>query len=152
MTSEWEKWIKDFISQWINGLMQGIEEIPDPEIKKNMFKHAGAACAKAHAEVLFTKTWEETEGNLDLFFQKMNEKFGAEIYKKNSENQVTATYPKCYCPLVDLGLTKSPTLCNCSPHWIQNNFEAILDRKITVERKQSVLTGGAKCAFIINLE
>ena len=138
--------------KWINGLLQGIEEIPDPKIKQQMFQHAGAACAKAHAEVLFTKSWEEAEGDLDSFLKKLNEKFKTEIYKRTGESQITATYPQCYCPLVSLGLTKSPTLCNCSPNWLEHNFTTILKKPVTVTRNESVLTKGAKCSFNITLK
>jgi predicted ArsR family transcriptional regulator len=152
MTSDWDEWIKGFLTVWINGLLQGIKEIKDSEVKQQVFRHAGAACAKAHAEILFKKSWEEAHGNFDEFLEILNRKFGEEIYTRISKGEIMASYPKCYCPLVELGLTNSPILCNCSPNWIKHNFEKILKKSVKVRKLKSILSGGGKCKFSITFK
>ncbi len=149
--SEWDKWIKDFLKMWFDGLMEGIDQL-DEEIRLKVLEMTGRACAKAHATVLFEKAWDESKQDLNLFIKKINEKMGAEIYSRKGENELIATYEKCYCPLVSLGLTNSPTLCNCSPNWVKENFETIFKKPVKITTNETVLRGGEKCNFTVSFE
>lgn len=147
--SEWDKWIKSFLKMWFNGLMEGIEQL-DEETRVKVLEMTGRACAKAHATVLFEQAWEESKQDLDMFIIKANEKMGAEIYSRKGENEIIALYEKCYCPLVSLGLTNSPTLCNCSPNWLKHNFETIFGKPVKVTTNDTVLRGSKKCQFVVS--
>lgn len=147
--SEWDIWVKDFISTWINGLMEGIEKIDDEKTRKQILEISGRVCAQAHAKTLFEDTWKEVEGDMDKLFEVLNEKMGSEIYTKISEKEISVSYEKCYCPLVALGLTDSPILCNCSIYWLKENFETIFGNEVEVDINQSVLRGGKSCNLTV---
>jgi hypothetical protein len=147
---EWDANTKHFLKEWFSGLMVSIENL-DKEIRPKVLEMTGRACAQAHAVDLFRKTWE-TAKSIDDFIPAINKAMGIEIYKKIDDKTISAVYSKCYCPLVNIGLVNSPILCNCSPNWILENFEAILDKPITVTTKNTVLRGADSCNFIISME
>ncbi len=147
--SEWDIWVKDFISTWIDGLMEGINKIDDEKTRKQILEIAGRACAQAHSKTLFEDTWKEVEGDMDKLLKVLNEKMGSEIYTKISDKKISVSYEKCYCPLVALGLTDSPILCNCSIYWLKENFETIIGNEVVVDINQAVLRGGKSCNFTI---
>jgi hypothetical protein len=147
---EWDDNIKHFLKEWFLGLMAGIESLDD-EIRPKVLEMTGRACARAHAVDLFQKTWEKTK-NMDDFIPAINNAMGLEIYKKIDDKTLSAFYLKCYCPLVNIGLVNSPILCNCSPNWLLENFEAILDKQVTVITKNTVLRGADSCNFIISFD
>lgn len=147
----WDLWIKDFLQQWFTGLMKGIRSV-DEETRKKVLEFTGRNCAKSHALELFNKAKNQGE-NLEQIVKILNESFGQDIYKIIADNQIKVTYPKCYCPLVDLGLIDSPMLCNCSCNWLLENFEVIFGKNnIEIFRKDSVLSGDEHCDFIVKFE
>jgi hypothetical protein len=147
---EWDDNTKHFLKEWFSGLMASIESL-DEEIKPKVLEMTGRACARAHAVDLFKKTWEKAK-NIDDFIPAINKAMRLEIYRKIDDKTLSASYSKCYCPLVNIGLVNSPILCNCSPNWLLENFETILDKQVTVTTKNTVLRGADSCNFIISIE
>jgi len=129
--------------------MDGMEKL-DKETREKILEFSGRNCAKAHALDTFRKIGGNAE-NIDEALELLNREFGKEIYSKTGDNTVKVTYPRCYCPLVGLGLVNSPHQCNCSVAWIKENFEAILNKKVTITPVTTILRGGDKCQFIITL-
>ena len=57
----------------------------------------------------------------------------------------------CFCPL-NSRFNHTPTVaCNCSLGWQKHTWETLLQKKVKVELKESVLRGGKRCVFEIHI-
>ena len=66
------------------------------------------------------------------------------------DGTIEVTYHYCACDLVTKGYLKTPSLCECSRQSLKYNWEAVLgSQSIAVELKQSILSGGECCKFLI---
>ncbi|MHA2226289.1 MAG: hypothetical protein ACXAC8_13860 [Candidatus Hodarchaeales archaeon] len=144
---KWDSEFKKFLKQWFSGLMEGMEQLND-ETWPKILEMTGRACARVHAVELFQNTWENSE-NMDDFIIKINTALGAKIYERIDDKTLSASYSQCYCPLVKHGLIDSPILCNCSPNWLIENFETILEKPVTVTTNRTIIRGAKTCNFTI---
>lgn len=147
---EWDDEFKNFLREWFSGLMEGMERL-NRETWPNVLEMTGRACARVHSGELFWKTWEVTK-DIDTFIEKINRVMGEEIYKKLDDNVISASYSECKCPLVRYGLIDSPLICECSPNWLMENFETILEKSVTITTEHTILRGAKSCFFTISFE
>ena len=91
--------------------------------------------------------------NIESFISLLNSKMGGEHnpYELIDEHTVIAKYGQCYCPIVGFDFISSPAICNCSSSWLKAGFESALGHEVSVERQESVMTGGSQCRFKISL-
>jgi hypothetical protein len=143
---------KHFFQIWFGALISGVKEI-DPESVSLVFKYTGEKCAESFAKNTFLETWKESQ-SLESFIGGLNQKIGdgAELFQIIDESTIEATYPRCFCPLVDFGLISSPLICNCSNSWLESNFKDAMGKSVLVDRLESVRGGSDKCRFRIKLE
>ncbi len=146
----WDNEFKIFLKEWFSGLMEGIERL-NGETWPKVLEMTGRACARVHSGELFRKTWEQSK-SIDPFILQINENMGEEIYKKLDNNTVLVSYSECKCPLVKYGLVDSPLICECSPNWLMENFEATLGIPVTVTTEKTILRGAEICNFTISFE
>ena len=57
----------------------------------------------------------------------------------------------CFCPLISRYSHTPQAACNCSLGWQQHTWETLLQKKVKVELKESVLRGGKRCVFEIHV-
>ena len=145
---DWDETFKSFIKEWFSGLIAGIERQND-ETWPKILELTGRACARVHSNELFWTTWEATR-NIDDFLEKINEAYKEKVFKRQDDDTILAHYSKCTCPLVEHGLVDSPLLCNCSPSWLAENFETMLNKTVTVITENTILRGAKSCNFIIS--
>ncbi|UCE14660.1 MAG: hypothetical protein JSV04_05620 [Candidatus Heimdallarchaeota archaeon] len=145
---EWDDEFKSFLKEWFSGLMKGVQMLND-ETWPNVLEMTGRACAHVHSGKTFWEIWESTR-NVDTFLVKINEFMGEKIYKRLDDNTISVSYSNCKCPLVMYGLVDSPLICNCSPNWLIENFEAILGHPVTVTTEHTILRGATSCYFTIS--
>lgn len=141
---------KNFLKLWFSGLMESLEKMND-EMWPRVLEMTGRACARVHAVDLFKKVWKDS-GDLTEFIHKINNSLGEEVFKRIGEDEIEVTYKECYCPLVQLDLVSSPILCNCSPNWLTENFETILDKTVNITTKHTILHGADTCKFTISFD
>jgi len=67
-----------------------------------------------------------------------------------SGDEISVVYPECFCPIPD-EKTPLPGLCDCSAGWIRELFEHALSRPVSVEILETVMRGGSKCRFRVDL-
>ncbi|MHA2245837.1 MAG: hypothetical protein ACXADY_12805 [Candidatus Hodarchaeales archaeon] len=147
---EWDDDFRNFLKEWFSGLMEGIERL-NRETWPNVLEMTGRACARVHSSETFWKIWETTK-NLDNFIVKINKIMGENIYTRLDNNTLSVSYSKCKCPLVRYGLVDSPFICECSPNWLMENFEAIVEKSVTVVTEKTILRGAENCNFIVTFE
>jgi hypothetical protein len=57
----------------------------------------------------------------------------------------------CFCPLNGRDHHTPEIVCNCSLGWQKHTWETLLQKKVKVELKESVLRGGKRCVFKIHI-
>jgi hypothetical protein len=75
-------------------------------------------------------------------------------YKLLNDNTIIAKHNKCFCGQVKKARKRftSTTYCQCSVEFNKQFFEAALEKPVSVELKQSIITGGDFCEFVIKIE
>lgn len=75
-------------------------------------------------------------------------------YKLLDDNTIIAKHNKCFCGQVKKTKKRftSTTYCQCSVEFNKQFFEAALEKPVNVKLKQSIITGGDCCEFIIKFE
>ena len=58
----------------------------------------------------------------------------------------------CFCPLISRFQHTPAVACNCSLGWQKHTWETLLQKKVKVELKESVLRGGKRCVFEIQIQ
>ncbi len=58
---------------------------------------------------------------------------------------------KCFCPLVELGLTKNPNLCQCTKTFDKSMYENLLKTKVNIKIMKTILRGDDSCVFEVTL-
>jgi len=148
MSSVWDDEFKNFLKLWFTGLMNSIEKLEN-DSWPNILEMTGRACAHVHDGNSFKVAWEKTK-DIDDFIIEMNNSDSEKVFKKIDSNTLSITYTRCTCPLVQAGLTNSPILCNCSPNWIIENFEPLIEKTVDVTTVQTILRGSTDCRFIVS--
>jgi predicted hydrocarbon binding protein len=110
----------------------------------------GSYCAQQHITEVLVDIKKNTK-NFDEFLEKVNEQLKGISWAKINEDTLIVTYSKCYCPMIELGLYRTPIQCNCSVGWLKKNLEAVLEKTVNVELVQSVLRDGNQCEFKIKI-
>jgi hypothetical protein len=149
--SELDEESKHFLNEWMAKLLESLKEIGGTVVA-DVLAFSGRMCAEAHAQKLFVELWKQ-HGELEPFVKALNERMGEgyDLFAVIDNKTIEATYPKCFCPLVNFGLIKVPTLCNCSSNWLKSNFEIVLGHEVVVSKKSTVLSGAEKCSFMIQI-
>ena len=146
--TDWEKFSKGFLKEWIETLLESMEKNLDEDTRKKVMQHCGRFCARAHALEMFQGLKTKTN-NLDEFLEKLNATIPGVTWKKEDEETITVEYEKCFCPLHHTGLVDSSTQCNCSTGWVKENMEDYFEKEVKVTLEQSVLQGYPSCKFTI---
>ena len=75
-------------------------------------------------------------------------------YKLEDNNTIIGIFNRCFCGQVKQ--TKVPfenkTYCQCSAEFHKQFFEAALEKPITVELVQSIISGAETCKFVVHIE
>lgn len=147
---EWDKFSKGFLAGWIKTLLESMDKHLDEETKKKIFDETGSYCAQQHITEVLLDIKKYTK-NFDEFLEKVNEQLKGTSWIKVNDETLIVTYSKCYCPMIELGMYRTPVQCNCSVGWLKKNLEAILEKTVEVELVQSVLRRGNQCEFKIKI-
>ena len=57
----------------------------------------------------------------------------------------------CFCPLISLQAGTPKEVCDCSLGWHEHTWQTVLGKKVRVELTESVLRGGKRCAFRVQV-
>ena len=59
---------------------------------------------------------------------------------------------KCFCPLVQSGITKNPKLCHCTKTFDKAMYEKLLNTQVEVKILKTILSGDKSCVFEVILK
>ncbi len=142
-----EDWRLRFVKDRYAGLLRILSARLDEKGMNEVLHDLGAHCAS---------TWDQVpkhRGDFDGFCKVLEQSVsGDRVTWDREKGIITVTSPErteCFCPLNG---RNTPTLvCNCSLGWQQQAWETVLQRKVRVELKESVLRGGKRCVFEIHV-
>ena len=120
----------------------------DDEERVKMFEELGRTCSSEYKE-----TYMKFENNLPGFLDEIRGKWVKEANydKENQTIELIGTKSDdCFCPLAKKSITPE-SFCECSKGWQKGVFEAITGKKVKATVLESVLRGGERCSFKIQM-
>jgi len=108
----------------------------------------GHECAQDY-KALFQKY----RGDLPGFLAKIKTAWVEQVdyNEKNGILRIIGKPGPCVCPLVKAGRTPAD-FCNCTLGWQQAAFSTVVGKPVTAEIEETVLRGGKRCSFRINVK
>jgi hypothetical protein len=145
-----EKGLKQFMTYWFSGLLNGLEKV-DQKTRETILRECGKACAHSYTVQVFQDA-KRHSADMDTFLAHLAVKFPEATYERTDSHTIRVSYDRCECDLVKCGLVKSPIICECSAHNLEENFERSLGTPVAVAIESSILRGEPCCAFLVSLE
>ena len=147
---EWDEDVEHFMRYWLAGLMDGLERV-DPESRETILRACGEACAHSYTAQVFRDARHHST-DIGSFLARLATRFPEATYEQLDWYTIRVRYATCECDLVKCGWVKSPVICQCSAHNLQENFEQSLGVPVSVTIESSILRGGTLCSFLVSLE
>jgi len=141
------KWKLDASRQRFAILVGILDENLDETTRKKIFESLGRQCAKQYSDLI-----ERYQGNIDGFLDEIRKRWveKAEYDKETGRIRITDRSKTCTCPLVDQSLTPQD-FCDCTLGWQKETYSAILGKPVDAELEESILRGGSRCVFRIQV-
>jgi predicted hydrocarbon binding protein len=141
-----EQWIKKVFTR----LLETMEKDVDEPTRQKILMSMGRECANHYGFPVKYKGQPEKFWNEEI----KNWKESAETAEYDKEKGVitfaSAKRTNCTCVFADKGKTPS-YFCHCSLGWATEVFANVFKTPVKVELVESVLQGGSRCAFKIQL-
>jgi predicted ArsR family transcriptional regulator len=148
--AEWDEGLKQFMTYWFSGLLNGLEQV-DQKTRETILRECGKACAHSYTVQVFQDARRHS-ADMDTFLAHLAVKFPGATYERTDSHTIRVSYDRCECDLVKCGLVKSPIICECSAHNLEENFAQSLGTPVAVAIESSILRGEPCCAFLVSLE
>ena len=142
--------LNNFLTHWFAGFSSGIDSL-DANSRQKILNECGKACARSYTIDIFKKARQDT-GNLDEFLNRLHEILPDGNFELLESGTIRATYHRCGCDLVRLGLVGSPNLCECSAASFAENLKSAFDVPVSVEIESSILRGAQSCILIASFD
>ena len=145
-----DDWRLPFVKQRYAKLLGILASRMDEKTLNETLAELGAYCSSTNDEA--TKKFS---GDLEGFRQMVKQGVsGNNItydWDKGVITMASEERTDCFCPLISR-FSHTPTVaCNCSLGWQKHTWETLLQKKVKVELKESVLRGGKRCVFEIRI-
>ncbi len=152
------------ISLWMKDAIDRLDAGTTPEKCSQIMGACGRSCYTAHAKMVAAYKTRRMKYKTEAEFLQAELKRTVknnrlELKDKNTLIQYYTprgmkSNERCFCSLVKnlpQGTAMSPTYCQCSRSFIQNQWENALGRPLKVEVKETALSGADECKFVIHL-
>lgn len=150
-TPNQDDWRLRFVKERYAGLLRILSSRLDEKSMTEILHDEGAYCAS-----LWDQTIVQHRGDFDGFCKLIKQgSSGDDVTWDREKGVITMTSPErtdCFCPLNSRQQNTPPVVCNCSLGWQQHTWETLLQKKVRVELKESVLRGGKRCVFEIHVQ
>lgn len=119
----------------------------DEPTRKKILESLGRECAREYKSLL-----EQYKGNLPGFLDYIQKQWveKAEYDEKTGKIRVVDKSKTCSCPFVQQSLTPQ-SFCDCTLGWQKEAYSAVAERPVEVELEESILRGGKRCVFRIQV-
>jgi hypothetical protein len=129
-------------------LIEIIEERSSLQERKQMLHALGGRCADTHRASLI----DRYKGDIRGFLEEGRRNWMAEATYDESKGtiRIVDKGPHCSCPMVKEGVTPA-SFCDCTLGWQEEAYSTILGRPVKAELEESILRGGKKCVYRIQV-
>ncbi|HQF39008.1 MAG TPA: hypothetical protein PK322_07820 [Opitutaceae bacterium] len=142
-----EDWRIGFAKQRYGKLVSTVAAKVDPATFAAIIEEVGQFCGGTGFAGQFV-------GNLDGFIEELRKRWKAQVEHDQERGAVRLSFDSaggdCHCPLMSKA-TVPPAACRCSVGSIRQMFTIVAQRPVGCELTESVLQGGARCAFEVRL-
>lgn len=139
----------DEASHWVAGVLAAARELPREE-GALLFRSCASACITRRGLLgHFESARDAAGGDIDSFFELLGSAPGVSAEVVEPGRIWAMGYSSCTCPLVAMGLTRDPSLCECS----RQSVAFVLGRlfpegRFDVRAGGTILAGGRSCDFL----
>lgn len=137
------------LSDWFKGFEKGIARL-SPEQRAAFFSECGKNCVNGGTLSIYSKLYEDAEGDMDAFFGMANGLPGVkgEVVEKGRVYHLT--FLECTCDLCKKGYVTMPLLCECSRQSVLYSLQSLWPkRRFDVKLCHSILQGERDCKIRI---
>ena len=141
----------DEASHWVAGVLAAARELRQEE-SALLFRSCASACIVGRGLLgHFESARDAAGGDIDAFFELLGSAPGVSAEVVEPGRIWAMGYSSCTCPLVAMGLTRDPSLCECS----RQSVAFVLGRlfpegRFDVRAGGTILAGGRSCDFLIS--
>ena len=143
-----EDWRLRFVKRRYAKLLEILSARMDEKTLNDTLLDLGCYCSTTDQKL------ESYRGNFDGYMEHLKRtSSGDTVIYDREKGVITLTSPErteCFCPLNSIQTPK--VVCNCSLGWQRQTWETVLQKSVTVELKESVLRGGKRCVFQIQIQ
>lgn len=137
---------------WFSGLEKSIETM-DPQQRETFFCECGKNCVQQGTLDFYRQLYDSAAGDLDAFFQKVNEVPGLQAEILAPGGQYAFCFAECTCMLHTQGYMNTPHLCECSRQSVLFVLQTLWPGKeFSVELTASILRGDDRCRLEIRAQ
>jgi hypothetical protein len=144
-----EDWRLRFVRRRYAKLIEVLSNRMDEKTLNETLHDLGSYCSTTDDTV------ETYRGNFDGYREHLRQTASGDAVSFDREKGlITVTSPEradCFCPLISLQAKTPKVVCNCSLGWHQRTWQTVLGRKVRVELTESVLRGGRRCTFQVQV-
>lgn len=129
-------------------LIETIESALPEQERKQILHSLGGKCADTYRSALI----DRYKGNIQGFLEEGRRNWMAEATYDEAKGtiRIVDKGPHCSCPMVKEGVTP-PSFCDCTLGWQEAAYSEILGRPVKAELEESILRGGKKCIYRIQI-
>jgi hypothetical protein len=147
-TKKTEDWRIRFVQRRYPKLLEILSRRMGADTLNGVLHELGTCCASFD-----DKSTKKYRGDLDGFVRYIQGGVSGDTVAYDRQKGVlTMTSPErttCFCPFY--GANSPELACNCSLGWQQHTWETFFQKKVTVNLKESVIRGGKRCVFEIQV-
>ena len=144
-----EDWRWTFVKQRYAKMLEILSGRMDEKALNETLHEVGSFCSSTQDDWTI-KHRNDIEGYCKSIEQSSSGDHATYDREKGIVTMISPERTECWCPL---NCAKTPNVvCNCSLGWQKHTWETLLQKKVTVELKESVLRGGKRCVFEIRVQ
>jgi predicted hydrocarbon binding protein len=137
----------DAVQKRFAALVQILNDTLDEPTRQRVWESLGRDHGREYQPLA-----DKYKGNLAGFLAEIRRQWVASVDYDAAAGTITITdkSPACTCPLVREGLTPGQ-FCDCTLGWQKEVYSAIVGRPVDVTLQESILRGGKRCVFRIQI-
>lgn len=137
----------DFAQKRFAALVAILDETLDESQRKKVWERLGREHGREYRNLT-----DRYQGNLKGFLDDIRREWveTAEYDPAKGTIRIVDKSPVCTCPLVRRDLTP-PSFCDCTLGWQKEVYSAVTGRPVEATLEESILRGGNRCVFRIQI-
>jgi len=143
-----DDWRIGFMQRRFSKMVDYMNAKLDNDTREKMIEQIGRYCSM-EAE----KDYEKMKGNVEGYLDHVKSTWAEDASFDKEKGVITITGKKsdsCFCPFAGKK-SIAKEFCNCSIGWQKQTLETLTGKKVAVNITSSILQGGERCCFLIQL-